>query len=40
MGVFGPMLIVFGMFAIGTLRGVLHEAARIRKEAANNKVRV
>ncbi len=31
--VFGPMLIVFGMFAIGTLSVVLHEAARIKKEA-------
>lgn len=34
---FGPMLIVFGMFAIGTLSVVLHEVARIRKEAVNNK---
>jgi len=28
---FGPMLIVFGMFAAGTMCVVLHEAARIRK---------
>lgn len=28
---FGPMLIVFGMFAAGTLSVVLHEAVRIRK---------
>jgi len=33
---FGPMLIVFGMFVIGTLSVVLHEATRIRKEAAKN----
>ena len=36
--VFGPMLIVFGMFAAGTMCVVLHEAARIRKEVVNNKV--
>ncbi len=30
--VFGPMLIVFGMFATGTMCVVLHEVARIRKE--------
>jgi hypothetical protein len=29
---FGPMLIVFGMFAAGTMSVVLHEAARIRKK--------
>jgi hypothetical protein len=34
--VFGPMLIVFGMFAAGTVSVVLHEAARIRKEAVNS----
>ncbi len=29
--VFGPMLIVFGMFGAGTVSVVLHEAVRIRK---------
>lgn len=33
----GPMLIVFGMFAAGTMSVVLHEAVRIRKEVVNNK---
>ncbi len=33
---FGPMLIVFGMFSAGTVSVVLHEAVRIRKEAVNN----
>jgi hypothetical protein len=33
---FGPMLIVFGMFLIGTLSVVLQEAAGIKKEAAKN----
>ena len=35
--VFGPMLIVFGMFAIGTMSVVLHEVVRIRKEDVGNK---
>ncbi len=35
--VFGPMLIVFGMFATGTMCVVLHEVARIRKEVGNNR---
>ncbi len=34
---FGPMLIVFGMFAAGTMSVVLHEAVRIRKEVAEAK---
>ena len=33
----GPMLIVFGMFAAGTMSVVLHEAVRIRKEVVSNK---
>ena len=33
---FGPMLIVFGMFAAGTASIVLNEAIRIRKKAAGN----
>jgi hypothetical protein len=35
--VFGPMLIVFGMFATGIMSVVLHEAVRIRKEVVSNK---
>jgi len=35
--VFGPMLIVFGMFAAGTVSVVLHEAVRIRKETVSTK---
>lgn len=30
---FGPMLIVFGMFAAGTLSVILREVARVRKES-------
>jgi len=33
----GPMLIVFGMFAAGTMSVVLHEAIRIRKQIVSNK---
>lgn len=36
--VFGPMLIVFGMFAAGTITVVLHEVVKIRNKATNNKV--
>jgi hypothetical protein len=35
--VFGPMLIVFGMFIAGTMSVVLHEVVRIRKEVVNDK---
>lgn len=34
---FGPMLIVFGMFAMGTMSIVLHETIRIRKEVGSNR---
>ncbi len=34
---FGPMLIVFGMFSAGTVSVVLHEAVRIRKEVVSKK---
>ena len=34
--VFGPMLIVLGMFAAGTISILLDEAARIHREAMNN----
>ena len=34
---FGPMLIVFGMFAAGTIAVVLHEVVKIRKKPANNR---
>lgn len=32
---FGPMLIVFGMFAAGTLSVIVHEIVRIRKSHTN-----
>ena len=35
--IFGPMLIVFGMFVGGTLSVVLHEARKIRRQSTDNK---
>ena len=35
--VFGPMLIVFGMFAAGTMSVVLHEMVRIRRKVGCDK---
>ena len=35
--IFGPMLIVFGMFVAGTLSVILHEVGRVRKESVRNR---